>query len=221
MASESPVANSPVANRSNGGRSGLGPRPGLRAQLALAAVLAGFAAAALSPAACAATIAVESRRVGDVVHIHADAWLNADPATAWRVLTDYERYVEFIPDLRSSRIVARTGPKVTVAQSGDAVWLFRWPLDITFEIVEQPPDRLHSRAVAGSLRALESRYALTAVDYGTRLDYDGDVDAGFALFERIEQAAVERNVARQFQALADEIERQAARGTASPSAGTK
>ena len=26
--------------------------------------------------------------------------LNADGATAWRVLTDYNRYPEFIPDLR-------------------------------------------------------------------------------------------------------------------------
>ena len=51
------------------------------------------------PAAAAATIVVESERDGEAVNIRAKADLKADVATAWRVLTDYDRYVEFIPDL--------------------------------------------------------------------------------------------------------------------------
>lgn len=187
-----------------------------RAALALAAALAIVPCA--SPAA---TTAVESRRNGDAVHIEAHASVRADMETAWRVLTDYERYVEFIPDLRVSRVVTRAGAKVTVAQSGDAIWLLRWPIEVTFEIIEDPPTRLNSRVVAGSLRALVSSYRLSPEESGTRLEYIGDVNAGFALFDRIEQAAVERNVARQFKALADEIERQAARSAARPVAGAK
>ena len=147
--------------------------------------------------------------------------LNTDVATAWRVLTDYGRYVEFIPDLRVSRVVGRYGSTVTVEQSGDAVWLFNWPLDITYEINENPPSSLQSRAVAGSLRVLVSSYALTPVNSGTRLDYSGHVEPGFALFGKIEQNAVERNVARQFQALADEIERQGAHASSHPIVGGK
>ena len=68
--------------------------------------------------------------------IRASVVLNADAATAWRVLTDYDRYTEFIPNLRVSRVVARQGTTVTVEQSGDAaLWLFKMPLDITFEIM--------------------------------------------------------------------------------------
>jgi hypothetical protein len=137
--------------------------------------------------------------------------LDADAATAWRVLTDYGRYVEFIPDLRESQVVARHGAMVTVRQSGDAMlWLLRIPLEITFEITESPPDRLQSRAVAGSLRALASSYVLTPAPPGVRLDYTGRVAPGFELFGVIEEAAVRQNVARQFQALADEIERSGA-----------
>ena len=137
--------------------------------------------------------------------------LQADGVTAWRVLTDYDRYTEFIPDLRSSRILARRGGTVTVQQSGDAaLWLFRMPLNITFEIIEIAPGSLQSRAVAGSLRALESSYALSPAASGMRLDYVGRVAPGFELFGQIEKNVVERNVARQFQALADEIERQSA-----------
>jgi len=83
-------------------------------------------------------------------------------------------------------------------------------VDITFEINETPPSSLQSRAVAGSLRALTSNYALSPAASGIRLDYFGHIAPGFELFGQIEQTVVERNIARQFQALADEIERQSA-----------
>jgi hypothetical protein len=71
------------------------------------------------------------------------------------------------------------------------------------------------------LRSLTSNYALTPVPSGTRLDYLGRVAPGFELFGRIEQSAVEHNIARQFQALADEIERQGALTRAHGVDGTK
>jgi carbon monoxide dehydrogenase subunit G len=192
------------------------------ASTVLSAAFAAMLAVALAlPVAAAATIAVESERDGDVVNIHARAFLNVDVATAWRVLTDYNRYAEFIPDLRVSRVIARRGATVTVEQSGDATWLFRFPVEITFEISESPPSRLQSRAVAGSLRSLVSSYTLTPANPGTRLDYIGHVEPGFALFGQIEQSAVERNIARQFQALADEIERQSASAPSQSTVGVK
>jgi hypothetical protein len=164
---------------------------------------------AAAPPVVGATVSFSAERHGDVIDIHASALLDADGATAWRVLTDYGRYPEFIPDLRSSHVVARRASTVTVEQSGDAVlWLFRLPIEITFEIQEAAPDHLQSRAVAGTLQALTSSYALAPEAAGTRLDYVGRANPGFRLLGPFELAAVERNVARQFRALADEIERQ-------------
>ena len=108
--------------------------------------------------AAAATISVATERQGDAIEIQASALLKADTATAWRKLTDYDRYTEFIPDLRVSRVRACHGTSVIVEQSGEAaLWVLRMPLDITFDITEFPPNALESRAVAGSLRLLESR----------------------------------------------------------------
>jgi ribosome-associated toxin RatA of RatAB toxin-antitoxin module len=164
-------------------------------------------------AAAAVTISITAERHGEIIEIHASALLKAEAATAWRVLTDYGRYPEFIPDLRVSRVVARRGPTVTVDQAGDArLWLLRMPLEITFEITESPPYGVRSRAVAGSLRALESRYVLTPASTGVHLEYTGRIAPGFELFGRVEQYAVQQNVARQFKALADEIERSSAPG---------
>jgi hypothetical protein len=162
--------------------------------------------------AAAATVSVDVDRRGDVVVIEASAQLKADGATAWRVLTDYDGYGDFIPGVRSSHVVARRGGAVTVEQS-DAVglWLLRLPLRITYEIAEYPPTRLRSNATASALPALESSYVLTPTAFGVRLDYVGHVGPGWALLGRIEQEILQRDVVRQFQALADEIERRSAR----------
>jgi ribosome-associated toxin RatA of RatAB toxin-antitoxin module len=175
----------------------------------LACALALVALAAQS--AAAATVDVRASRDGDAIDIHASALLKADGATAWRVLTDYGRYPEFIPELRYSRVTARHDTLVTVEQSGNALlWLLRLPVEVTFEVEEFPPHHLHSRAVAGTLRALTSSYMLEPALAGVRLEYVGHIAPGYPIFGQIEQAVVERNIARQFQALADEIERQSA-----------
>jgi hypothetical protein len=175
--------------------------------LALAATLA----LAHTPRAAAATVTFDAERSGAAIEIRATAVLKADRSTAWCVLTDYSRYTEFIPELRTSRVLSRRGAIVTVEQTGDAtLGPFRMPLDVIFEITERPPDSLRSRTVAGSLRAVESRYELTAIGEGVRLDYSGRVDPGFDLLGPVEHLAAERNMERQFHALADEIERRAA-----------
>ncbi len=172
-----------------------------------------------APSALAAMVTVNSDRGADAIEVRASAVLDADAATAWRVLTDYDHYVDFIPDLRLSRVVARRGALVTVEQSGDAtLWLLKVPIQVTFEVSETPPSGLQSRATSGSFRALTSSYTLTPVAAGMRLEYVGHVAPRFALFGPIEQAAVEQNISRQFTALAVEIERQSARAHA-PSVG--
>lgn len=167
--------------------------------------------ALLAQSAAAATIAISVASGPDAIEIEGSAELNADAETAWRVLTDYERYVDFIPDLQGSRVVARNGATVTVNQTGDVMlWRLHMPLDVTFEITEMAPTSLVSRVVAGDLRALHSRYVLTPVGNGVRLEYTGKLDSGFALFGAIERLAVKQNVARRLQALAYEIERRSA-----------
>jgi ribosome-associated toxin RatA of RatAB toxin-antitoxin module len=188
----------------------------------MGAALALVLALAATRSAPAATVSLDVERGADTIDVRASAVLKVDAATAWRVLTDYDRYVAFIPDLRFSRVVSRHGATVTVEQSGDAaLWALKVPVQITFEIDETAPNRLRSRSVAGSLRALTSCYELTPVASGMRLDYVGHVTPRFELLGQIEQAAVERTVARQFQALADEIERQGAIARLRPVEGAR
>lgn len=161
--------------------------------------------------AAAAKVSVVAQRRGDTIDVHASTILRTDPITAWRVLTDYDHYADFIPNLRMSRVIARQGSTVTVEQSGDVVlWLLKVPVAITYEVTESPPDRIRSRAIGGTLRALASSYLLSTTHSGVRLDYAGQISPGYELFGRIEQFAVRKDIQRQFQALVDEIERRSA-----------
>lgn len=153
------------------------------------------------------------------IEINGTAELDADIATAWGVLTDYERYVDFIPGMRESRVVARSGATVTVEQICDiTVGPLHRPLDVTFEITEMAQTLLVSRVVAGDLRALSSRYELTPVGNRVRVQYAGTLDSGIATSDAIERFAVRQNITSRFQALVDEIERQstACRSQSSP-----
>jgi ribosome-associated toxin RatA of RatAB toxin-antitoxin module len=162
-------------------------------------------------AATAADVDIDVRRTEGVLVIGATANLNADPATAWRVLTDYGRYSEFVPGMRESRVIERRGTHATVEQSAEApVWFTRTPIDITYQIDEFPPSRIESSAKADAVRALDSRYELSPAPGGVRLEYEGHIMPRSAWLGRIEQYALRRAIVAEFQALADRIEHEAA-----------
>ena len=114
--------------------------------------------AAIASAAAAAEVAIDVHRAEGIVVIDASVEIKADPVTAWRVLTDYARYPEFVPGMRESRVVERRGRHAIVEQSAEApVWFTRTPVEITYEVDEFPPSRIESSAKADTLRALDSR----------------------------------------------------------------
>ena len=172
----------------------------------LAAILF-VASALLGSTAAASPVVVDVQRDDDAFVIEASATLRADAAKAWRILTTYDEYARFIPGIRSSHVVGRRGPVVTVEQSDDALlWPMHWPLHITYEITELPPDRIESRAVASLMPTLQSHYRLTPTEEGVRLDYSGHMDGGLGTRD-FQEWLIRRTVSRQFRALADEIER--------------
>lgn len=152
----------------------------------------------------------EANRAGDGVHIIAAADLPTGTRNAWDVLTDYDHLAEFIPSLRSSRVVERNGHNVVLEQKGEAGFLFfRFPLEVRLAVEERPFERVNSRATGGSMREMEGSYELRAIPGGVRLVYTGRMVPDFAVPAFIETAAI-RNVARtQFAAMVREILRRA------------
>lgn len=151
---------------------------------------------------------VRAWRDEDAVIVQAEAQLDASLETAWRVLTDYEHYAEFIPDLKSSRVLARSGNTAIVEQKGEAGFFFyHFPLEVTFSVTEIPGNTVSSRAISGTFREMIGTYVLTETRAGVRLVYTGRLVPSFTLPPLVGVPAVRSAVERQFLALAREIRR--------------
>ena len=172
-----------------------------------AAVLVLAVAAGVARGATPEPITVEARREGDAVIVDAHALLHADLETAWDVLTDYDRYAEFIPDLKSSRIVARSGATVIVEQKGQAgFFLFRFPMEVTLSVTEDPRNGITSRAIAGTFREMTGSYTLVRDGNELRFTYSGRMVPDFLLPPLIGTAAVKAAVKKQFGALVKQMQ---------------
>ncbi|MCX7891577.1 MAG: SRPBCC family protein [Burkholderiales bacterium] len=155
-------------------------------------------------------MAVRAERRDGAFHVEAVAELRADPRVAWQVLTDYDRYAAFIPDLDASRVLARSADGVVVEQRGRAGLLFlRIPLSVRYFVQETPYRSVRSRAIGGDFRELEGAYDIAPAPGGLRLAYTGRLVPDFVLPPLLGTVAVRRSVERQFEAMAREIERRA------------
>ena len=164
-------------------------------------------------------VQVQAERKGAVVEVQAQALLQAPMDVVWRTLTDYERLPEFIPGLETSRVIARSGAQVQVAQTGRARFLFLTvPIAVILESTERPPDVVEVRRISGSIEHLQGRYeARPQADGRVLLRWTGSISPDADLPPLIEAALVRLSVHDQFVGMVQEIERRAgSRGSAPP-----
>lgn len=162
----------------------------------------------LAPAQ-AAEISVHVTRSGEAFQVDASAEFEGTVARTWRVLTDYGRIAEYVPDVRTSRIVSRDGNNAVVEQKGQTrVLFFSFPVDVRLAVTEHPYERVVSRAVGGSFRELRSSYSLEAGEGRILLRYTGHMVPDFFVPPLIGTMALRHNVEESFRALVGEIERQ-------------
>ncbi|HRP95105.1 MAG TPA: SRPBCC family protein [Rhodocyclaceae bacterium] len=161
----------------------------------------------------------DARRRGDGVDIVAVAELRADVDEAWRVLTAYERYADFVPDVTLSRVVQRDGLALVLELNGALriLW-WRLPLAVRLAISEMPPFEVRARLIEGTLREMHGRYVLAPRPGGARLTYHGRIVPESGLRGLLDAWIVRRSASRQFGALVDEIERLAAPAAGVPGA---
>src|SRR6266571_3683729 len=146
-----------------------------------------FFTLALAPgfgrAAAAETIETRIERQGEYITVSASAVMQVDARIAWEVLSDYDNLAQFIPDMKSSRVVSRSGDRVVVEQKGEIGFFFyRQPVDVTLEVLEQPHRRKHPG----------SGDALRAGDFGC----GGAVRLHRSLHPRLFPASVDRHADR-------------------------
>jgi Polyketide cyclase / dehydrase and lipid transport len=185
------------------------------ARWAVAALLCGC------QAATAQDLSIETSGKGGAITVSASADLRVRLDTAWGVISDYDHLADFVPDMRSSRVLQRNGDQLLVQQTGAFGFLFfQQPIDVELAVTESPSERIVAHAVGGNLREMDGRYTLTAPAPGeVRLTYVGRLVPEFAVPPVVGKLVVRNAMARQFSALVKEIlRRDAAAANARPPA---
>jgi ribosome-associated toxin RatA of RatAB toxin-antitoxin module len=160
-----------------------------------------------------AQIEIATSHKADVVDIKVQAVVAASPQIIWATLTDYERLPEFVPGLKSSKVIERKGAITTVKQSGVAQFLFfKIPIEVTVESKEAWPI-LEARRIAGTVRQLQGRYEMViSPDSPTvRLIWTGVIEPENSLPPLIGESLMRRSIREQFTGMVREIERRASR----------
>lgn len=186
----------------------LGHPVGMPARPNVFAILALAAAWSVSWLAQAQDVSIRIARDGDFVTIAASAVMRVDPRVAWAVLSDYDHLADFIPDVKSSRVVSRDGHRLRVEQIGEVGFIFyRQPVTMVLEVHEEPPRRITARGVEGNVKGMESYYELHASGADVRLDYAGRFDPDFPIPPLIGMPVLRKVIERRFRAMVNEIER--------------
>jgi Polyketide cyclase / dehydrase and lipid transport len=153
-------------------------------------------------------VSVRARREGDAVLLEARAHFKADARVAWEVLTAYDHYAEFVPDLKSSRVLMRSGNTAIVEQRGRLGFLLSdFPLEVRLAVTETPFERVSSYAVSGNVKEMTGTYELVSEGLTLSFVYSGRIVPAFGLPPLIGLAVVQHAVEQQFTALVKEIQR--------------
>ena len=132
------------------------------------------------------------------------------PALAIEVLTDFEQMARFVPNLNSSRIVARHGNVYRIAQQGVARF---GPFTFAFESERQvellPDGRLLAKGLSGSSKYMRSELRVQPLGQGeaSRLDYRIELAPDRWLPSSIGVNFMRHELAEQFTALVREMEK--------------
>jgi ribosome-associated toxin RatA of RatAB toxin-antitoxin module len=109
--------------------------------------------AALLAAPCAASPGVEVTLVESprgVYRLDGEFTVDAATATAWAVVTDYDRIEHFVSSIESSRILRRDADGAVVEQVGRGKFLFfSRRAKLTLDVREKGPGRLEFRRISG------------------------------------------------------------------------
>ncbi|ATE59748.1 SRPBCC family protein [Thauera sinica] len=177
-------------------------------------ILIFFCALAAGGTACAAeadAVAdgdVRVERAGDHFTVDMVAHAPVDVQRAWAVLTDFEHMPGFVPNLRLSEVLERSGAVVKVRQEGQATY---GPFSVRFDFVREftlkPLREIRAHGTGGNVRSMDSVMLLEEESTGTRLRYHAEVEPGFWLPPLIGPALVRHETAEQFSAMIREMMR--------------
>jgi hypothetical protein len=126
----------------------------------------------LCPAWAAPTPDVRIEPHGDGFAVSARLSVEVTRATAWGVITDYDRVRDFVPDVDESRVVSRAGEPTLVRQAGAWSLLgFRVPVRILAQVEETPMHSVRFHSISGNVRVENGEWRIAEERGGVAISY--------------------------------------------------
>ena len=87
--------------------------------------------------------------------------------TAWEVLTDYDNFDRFLPNISESKIIEENGDRILFEQVNVVdLWLFQEQFTIQIEATKTKPNKVDFKLVDGELKKLLGRWTIEEVEPG-------------------------------------------------------
>jgi ribosome-associated toxin RatA of RatAB toxin-antitoxin module len=147
---------------------------------------------------------------GRVYQVSARGEVAAKPAAVWRILTDYDRMAEFVPDLHSTRVLERRGDQAIVEQRGVAHFLFfRREIRLLVQVREQPMSQIDISLVDGDMTVYNCVWRLVPVPEtgGTRIVYSGALAPKFYVPAMLGANLIRADITRMMAAVLARLDR--------------
>lgn len=145
-----------------------------------------------------------------VFEVNASGNVRATPEAVWKILTDYEKMPEFVPDMQKSRVISRAGNLAVVEQFGEARFLFfRRPIYLVVNVAEQPMTVIDIALVTGDMKVYQCRWEMVplAETGGTRIVYTGKLVPKFYVPGMLGANIIRADIERMMTAVLERLDR--------------
>ena len=154
---------------------------------------------------------VDGAAGGKVYQIASSGTVAATPTVVWRILTDYNHLADYLPNLKSARVVSRNGDRIIVEQRGTARFLFfSQTIRLLVQVHERAPNRIDISLIEGDMKVYRARWELRplAGATGTRVVYNATMEPKFDVPGIVGASVVRRDVAKMMAAVLLRLDRQ-------------
>jgi ribosome-associated toxin RatA of RatAB toxin-antitoxin module len=157
-------------------------------------------------------VAVKRVNTGDdnVFEVTATGTVRAAPEAVWKILTDYERMPEFVPDMQKSKVITRAGNLAVVEQYGEARFLFfKRPIFLVVNVSEQPMTSIDISLVTGDMKIYKCRWEMVPLPEtgGTRINYTGTLVPKFYVPGMLGANIIRSDIERMMTAVLERLDR--------------
>lgn len=142
--------------------------------------------------------------------VNATGAVNAPLPKVWRILTNYERMTEFVPDMESCKVLSRNGNEVIIEQFGVARFLFmNRTIHLIVRATEQPMSSIDIALISGDMKHYESRWELIPIPEtgGTKIVYHGKLLPNFYVPGLIGSKMIRSDIERMMGAVLARLDR--------------